>query len=108
MSSEKLDRDVLDELRDATGDEFLRELVETFLAEAPGMIADLETASAQDDADAFRRAAHSIKSNANTFGAVTLAELAREMELSGRTDGIDELKSAYEDAATALKAALDG
>ncbi|HEY5310847.1 MAG TPA: Hpt domain-containing protein, partial [Casimicrobiaceae bacterium] len=35
------------------------------------------------DADRFRRAAHSLKSNSNTFGALTLGLMARDLELGG-------------------------
>ena len=35
------------------------------------------------NAEQFRRAAHSLKSNANTFGAAPLATLARDLELGG-------------------------
>ena len=41
----------------------------------------------RDDADRFRRAAHSLKSNSNTFGALRLAALARELELNGLDAG---------------------
>jgi HPt (histidine-containing phosphotransfer) domain-containing protein len=34
-------------------------------------------------ADAFRRAAHSLKSNSHTFGALGLGTLARDLELQG-------------------------
>ena len=83
MSESLIDRSVFDELRETAGDEFVTELVETFLEEAQGMLAELKTAVVNSDADAFRRAAHSMKSNANVFGASVLAELARTLELSG-------------------------
>ena len=35
------------------------------------------------DAERFRRAAHSLKSNAQTFGARRLADAARALELGG-------------------------
>ena len=54
------------------GAEFAAELVATFLDEAPGMVAELKAAAAGGDADAFRRAAHSLKSNASVFGAAAL------------------------------------
>ena len=107
MSNVTLDQSVLSELRAATGDEFLTELIETFLTEAPGMISQLEEAAAIGDAAGFRRAAHSIKSNANTFGATALAALAKDMELSGKTDGIDALKAEYEGTANALRAMVN-
>ena len=69
------------ELQDATGAEFVAELVDTFLQEAPAMLADLRRALAARDVDTFRRAAHSLKSNGNTFGALALGALARDLEL---------------------------
>ncbi len=53
----------------------MRELVDTFLAEAPAMLDDLRAALAANDAERFRRAAHSLKSNSNTFGALALGAL---------------------------------
>ncbi|MBK9114599.1 MAG: Hpt domain-containing protein [Betaproteobacteria bacterium] len=78
-----IDPETFAALRDTTGSDFVRELIDTFLQEAPGMLADLEQALAALDADRFRRAAHSLKSNGNTFGALALGALARELELSG-------------------------
>ena len=45
------------------------------------MIAELKGAAASGDTERFRRVAHSLKSNSNTFGAVSLGALARELEL---------------------------
>ena len=78
-----IDRAVYAELRDTTGAEFVAELVDTFIEEGPGMLAELRTARAEGNAERFRRAAHSLKSNGNTFGALKLAALAREIELKG-------------------------
>ena len=47
------------------------------------MLAELRARSRNGDAERFRRAAHSLKSNSNTFGALTLGALARELELGG-------------------------
>jgi len=81
--SSTIDTETFGALRDTTGGDFVRELIDTFLTEAPSMLADLRDSLATGDADRFRRAAHSIKSNANTFGALTLGTLARDLELSG-------------------------
>ena len=81
--SEAIDDEVFSALRDTTGGEFVRELIDTFLAEAPSMLDDLRGAFAKDETDRFRRAAHSLKSNANTFGALALGALARDLELTG-------------------------
>jgi HPt (histidine-containing phosphotransfer) domain-containing protein len=78
-----LDPEAFSALRDATGNDFVRELIDTFLTEAPTMLADLRESLANGETDRFRRAAHSLKSNANTFGALALGALARDLEVSG-------------------------
>ncbi len=83
MNESPIDLGVYSELQAMTGAEFVAELVDTFLEEAPGMLAELRGARAQGDAERFRRAAHSLKSNASIFGAVSLAARARELELKG-------------------------
>ena len=113
MTDAPLDPSVLAELIEAMGDDFASELVETFLDEAPGMIAELKAALSGGDAEGYRRAAHSMKSNANTFGATALAEQARDMELGAlpapsESGDIDALEAALAEAATALRGRLDG
>ena len=83
MDEAVIDQAVYAELQDTAGAEFVAELVDTFLEEAPGMLAELRSARADAHAERFRRAAHSLKSNSNTFGALRLGVLARELELKG-------------------------
>jgi histidine phosphotransfer protein HptB len=111
MNENPIDQAVYSELQATTGVEFVAELVDTFLAEAPGMVAELRSARADGNAERFRRAAHSIKSNANTFGAVSLASQARSLELKGLDAepandeaAIAALEAEHARAAAALKA----
>ena len=67
MSEQPIDPSVFAELQTTTGPEFAAELVNTFLEEAPGMIAELRNARTEGDNERFQRAAHSLKSNANTL-----------------------------------------
>jgi len=83
MTAPVIDIQTFSELQANAGEDFVVELVNTFAEEAPGMLAALRKAFATGDADAFRRAAHSLKSNSNTFGASQPAELARSLELGG-------------------------
>ena len=83
MTAAAIDRATYDALVETTGDEFVRELVDTFLAEAPRMLDELRDSFANGDAERFRRSAHSLKSNSNTFGALELGRLARALELGG-------------------------
>jgi HPt (histidine-containing phosphotransfer) domain-containing protein len=89
MSAPTIDRATFDALRETTGAEFVAELVDTFLQEAPSMLDELRRSLAAQDAGTFRRAAHSLKSNCNTFGALTLGAMARELELAGVAKAID-------------------
>ena len=109
MSAPAIDRATFEALKETTGAQFALELVDTFLQEAPAMLDELRRALAAKDADKFRRAAHSLKSNSNTFGALTLGAMARELELGGVSkvieDGgqpLDALAQEYSRVATAL------
>jgi histidine phosphotransfer protein HptB len=115
VSENPIDPAVYAELKSTTGAEFVIELVVTFLEEAPGMLTELRSARAGGDGDRFRRAAHSLKSNANTFGATRLAALAREMELADLDAGpardetaLAGLEAEYARAAAALKVLCNG
>ena len=73
------------------------------------MLNELRSALAAADADKFRRAAHSLKSNANTFGALAFGAMARELELAGVAkvidsgpQAIDALTQEYSRVAAAL------
>lgn len=99
-------------LGEMAGAEFVGELVDTFLEEAPLMLAELRDAYGERDAERFRRTAHSLKSNSNTFGATALGKAARHLELGGldsaQPSALDALDAEYARAATALKALCDG
>ncbi len=83
MPTELIDATTFAELQDNAGAEFVIELVDTFGEEAPPLIDELRAAFAEQAAERFRRAAHSLKSNSHTFGATALAEMARTLELGG-------------------------
>jgi histidine phosphotransfer protein HptB len=83
MNEATIDHATFEELKANAGADFVRDLVDTFLTEAPAMLDDLRRALAANDADRFRRAAHSLKSNSYTFGALALGAMARKLELEG-------------------------
>ena len=109
----EIDLTVLRDLQSDAGAQFVSELIDTFFEEAPTLLAELRAAHAAGDANRFRRAAHSIKSNSLTFGVTALAELARALELGGlpaqgECQALDALDAAYAKAARALADARDG
>ncbi len=58
----------------------VRQLVTTYLANSRGLIASLDQALAEGNADVSVRAAHSLKSTTAAIGADALAQLAAQME----------------------------
>ena len=111
MNATVIDFTTYRELEDAAGAEFVAELVGTFLEEAPPLLTELRAAQAEGAADRFRRAAHSLKTNAQTFGATHMGELARALELGGMpadTAGLEALEAAYAAAAAALESLRHG
>ena len=100
-----IDESVLAELKATAGDEFVGELIDTFLEEGPQMLAQLREALGSGAADTFKREAHSLKTNAHTFGAMALGAHARELELGGLPGddtGLQALEGLYSEAAAAL------
>jgi signal transduction histidine kinase/DNA-binding NarL/FixJ family response regulator/putative methionine-R-sulfoxide reductase with GAF domain len=78
-----IDPTVLARLRTSAGDDFIAELVQAFAEDAPGLLDELCSAEAAGEAGRFISAAHALKSNALTFGALGLAEAARVLEHGG-------------------------
>jgi len=110
---EVLDPAALDNLREMVGGdvEFMIELMNTFLEDAPRMLTDMRQALESGDAKLLRRAAHSLKSNSAEFGAMTLSEVCRELEelsKDGSIEGAEELiKRAETEFTNQVKAALE-
>lgn len=98
-----IDEQVFAALVDSAGADFMPELIDSFLEDAPQGLATLRAALAAGDAAAFRRAAHSLKSNGATFGARAFEAAARELE---QTPLAEPGAAARVDALAALFAAL--
>ncbi len=107
-----LDPAALEQLGATAGDDaFVRELVSTFLSDAPTLLATLAAGVADADAEVVRRAAHTLKSNALTFGVTELAGEAQKLEIAAR-DGalagagmlLEAIEREYERGRAALEA----
>ena len=90
-----LDNAVLDSLRESVGGdrEFLAELVDEFLADAPVQLESLRETATSGDATGVRRAAHTLKGNSRTFGATSLASLSKEVEAAAVAGELDVVLS---------------
>jgi CheY-like chemotaxis protein len=104
-----LEASALQNLRDLGGVEFLAEVVDVFLADAPALIASLRTTLERQDAEELRRAAHTLKSNGSTLGAAAFADVCRTVEQhakDGRLDGVPQLVDRVEQEYRTLQEAL--
>ncbi|MEW6028900.1 MAG: Hpt domain-containing protein [Chloroflexota bacterium] len=91
MANENVDRSVLRALKESVGEDYIGVMLETFFEETSQLMTDLQKSLSANDAEAFRRAAHSMKSNAATFGATRLSELAKELEAIARAGTLSEV-----------------
>jgi histidine phosphotransfer protein HptB len=100
-----LDTDAINALIELVGDDrdALAEIIDAFVEEAPERLAELREGIAAGDATLVGRAAHTLKSNARTFGATTLAALCEEIETAARSGdlgpasaGVDEVDAAWQ------------
>lgn len=104
-----IDKSTFNELKQISGEDFINELIDAFLDDAPNMLGNMKTALEAKDVESFRRNAHSMKSNANTFGAMELGVLAKELEFMAKENNLDVgnrlevLSEAYEKVAEELK-----
>lgn len=106
MTYPVIDPHIFDDLQATAGADFVVELVETFGEEAPQLVEELRSALAARSAERFRRAAHSLKSNGNTFGATRMAEMARALEIGGLPPdaaAVDALAAELETTLVALR-----
>ncbi len=111
MPDDPIDAATLDELLDTLGGDeaFLAELVGSYLADSPPLVAAMRDAVAARDAAALRRAAHTLKSTSASVGALRLAGVCREVEAAAsadlvRGDLVEDAAAEYARASGALAA----
>ena len=89
--------------------EYLVELIDSFLQDAPQLLAELNQFVKDGDHTGVRRVAHSLKANGADFGAATFSELSGELEIlaaSGALNGAADLSSQMMTEYASLEAAL--
>jgi HPt (histidine-containing phosphotransfer) domain-containing protein len=94
--------------------EFLEELIETFLEDAPQLIHELNQAVEKENLPEVHRLAHSLKSNGADYGAARFTELCRELEISARSGSLngasglaEQITNEYALVESALKSILE-
>ena len=107
-----IDQKAFDELVASTGGdaEFVSELMDTYFADAPQLVAQMRSSLAAGDTETFRRAAHTLKSSSATLGALTLSAVAKELEMMGKAGSLEGAAAKIAQAETEYaraKAALE-
>ena len=95
--------DVLNRLRDETGDEdgsLIRELVEVFCVDAEESSVRLTQLLEAKDGNALSREAHRVKSGAANMGALRISALCKEVE---QTAGDGDLQTAGQSVSQLLE-----
>lgn len=110
MPEPVIDTATLDNLIATTDAQFVSELIDTFLEDSRQLMAAMRQAVVEGNAEDFRRAAHSLKSNSNNFGALHLAALAKDLEMAGKagqlegaSDKVEQLAIEYAQVERALQ-----
>ena len=101
-----IDPAALAELLESVGGdgEFVGEVVDAYLGDAPVQLEAMRTALAAGDLVALGRAAHTLKGNSRNVGATTLAEVARLIEEQARAGDATDAAARIEDADRAFGA----
>jgi GAF domain-containing protein/DNA-binding response OmpR family regulator len=106
-----VDPSVLARLAESMGgdDAFVAELIDQFVTDSPALVTAARHGVEAGDADEVRRAAHTLKSNAATFGANELADRSSRLEAAAKTGTLDDglaLTEAIADELERVHAAL--
>lgn len=80
----KFDPELLANMRKMGGDKLISEVLRLFYQNIPQLIEQLAAGARSQDASAVRQAAHSMKSSTAVVGALSLSELARDIEHAAR------------------------
>ena len=85
------------------------QLIDSFLEDAPHLLAELDQYIKRGDSGGVRRIAHGLKSNGVDFGAMQFSALCKELEAIGKSGALEgagnvfsSIVTEYERAASAL------
>jgi HPt (histidine-containing phosphotransfer) domain-containing protein len=76
------------------GPDLLSKVIGLYLSGSPKLLGDLREAAVRRDADALRRASHTLKSSSANLGASTLSSLCKELETRAREGRVDDAAEA--------------
>jgi histidine phosphotransfer protein HptB len=100
-----LDQATLEALMDSLGGdaEFMAELIDTFVADAPEQLEALNASLSAGDVEGLVRPAHTLKSASASLGALGLTERCRQLELAAKAGSLDGAAESIEGIAGELE-----
>ena len=91
--------------------EAIAQVVQAFLEDAPNRLAEIRNGLAGGDVELVRRAAHTLKTNGLTFGALSFAAACTELERTAKLGDLDaattlagEVERTWDNARPAIEA----
>lgn len=87
--------------------DFLKQMAEIFLSDAPPLLNRVQNAIESKDADNLRRNAHSLKGMLKNFNFEKASQTASELEDIGRQKVFDDSRPAFENLARQLDSAIN-
>ena len=89
--SEIIDHTALDTLLTMVNHDtgFLAEMIDEYFADTPRQLTAIRLALATGNTAELQRAAHTVKSNSASFGAMRLSEMCKELEDLGKHGVLD-------------------
>ena len=117
-ASQPLDVKILKDIRSLQQEgapDLLAAIIRTYMREAPHLLEKLSAAVRQGDAGVIYQTAHSLKSSSANVGALTLAELLRQLEAMAKESSLNQapailarISREYERVSTALQFEVSG
>jgi HPt (histidine-containing phosphotransfer) domain-containing protein len=94
--TEYFDLKIIDNLKELGGgdDSFLKEVMNLYLEQAPGLLNDIRKYAAASNAEEMSKSAHCLKGASLNIGANKFAEVCKKIEMAGKENnlaGIDAL-----------------
>ena len=87
-----IDENVIAVLKASLSDDgtVVRQLIDLYAKDSPQQLADATAAIEKGDVAALTRAAHSLKSTSASMGAITVSDLARELEQLAKQNNLQQ------------------
>ena len=93
MNMTYLETSTIDNLSSFLPKESLQELLECYLRDSQKILNNLDSVLSEKDVKEATRLVHSLKSTSANIGAMSISELAKELEALARDEQLDEIRA---------------